>query len=224
MDLLLQDRRIDINALDSSGNTAFWWSSFLRHDEVSKRFLDEQGLDVNFRGSKYGQRWRTTAFYLAVHRNNLALVSHMLAATHLRLDPNILGDYRWSPLGTAAYQGSYEMVKLLLGAKGIRINAVGESEDDPLWLAIQRRPRSVVELFLNERDRLDINCQNNKNGDTYLLATARRGDLHLVDIILGFEGVDLNARNQQGESALGVSCHHKHDQVFQRLTGRGAVY
>ena len=116
------------------------------------------------------------------------------------------------------------MVKLLLGAKGIRINAVDESEDDPLWLAIRRGSRSVVELFLSERARLDINCQNNKSGDTYLLAAARGGDLHLVDIILGFGGADLNARNQQGESALEVSYRHKHDQAFQRLTGRGAVY
>ena len=225
VDLLLQDRRIDINALDSSGNTAFWWSSYLRHDEVSKRFLDKQGLDVSFRGSKYGQRWRTTAFYLAVHRNNLPLVSHMLAGTYRpRLDPNILGDHRWSPLGAAAYEGSYRMVKLLLRAKGIRINAVDEGEDDPLWLAIQTRSRSVVELFLNERTRLDINCQNNKSGDTYLLAAARDGDLRLVELILGFGGVDLNARNQRGESALEVSCHHKHHHVFQRLTGWGAVY
>ena len=225
VDLLLQDRRIDINGLDRLGNTAFWWSSFLGHDRVSRRFLDEQKLDVNFPGSRYRNGLRTTAFYLAVYRNNLPLVSHMLAATRQpRLDPNILGDDRWSPLGTAAHQGSYEMVKLLLGAKGIRINAVDESEDDHLWLAIQRCPRSVVELFLSERARLDTNCQNNKSGDTYLLAAARRGDLHLVDIILGFEGVDLNARNQQGESALEVSYRHKHDQVFQRLTGLGAVY
>ncbi|KAJ5111836.1 hypothetical protein NUU61_001466 [Penicillium alfredii] len=147
VDLLLKDPRIDINALDNSGNTAFWWSSYLGHDEVGKRFLDEQGLDVNFLGSKDDPRWRKTAFYLAVHRNNLPLVSHMLAATHLQLDPNTIGDHRWSPLGAAAYQGSYEMVNLLLRAKGIRINAVDEGEDDPLWLAIQTRSWRVVELF-----------------------------------------------------------------------------
>ena len=97
-------------------------------------------------------------------------------------------------------------------------------QDDPLWLAIRRGSRSVAELFLSERARLDINCQNNMSGDTYLLAAARGGDLHLVDIILGFGGVNLNARNQQGESALEVSSRHKHDQVSQRLTGREAVY
>lgn len=224
VDLLLQDRRININGLDSSGNAAFWWSSYLEYDEVSKRFLDEQRLDVNFRGSRFGTRSRTTALYLAVFRNNLPLVSRMLEAAHLPLDPNILGDHRWSPLGAAAYQGLYDMVKLLLGVKGIRINAVDKGEDDPLWLAIQTRSRSVVELFLCKRTWLDINCQNNKNGDTYLLAAARDGDLQLVDLILGFGGVNLNARNERGESALKVSCHHKHHHIFQRLAGLGAVY
>lgn len=79
-------------------------------------------------------------------------------------------------------------------------------------------------LFLNERTRLDINCQDNKSGGTYLLAAARGGDIQLVNLILGFGGVDLNARNQQGESALEVSCHQKHHHVFQRLVGWGAVY
>lgn len=54
------------------------------------------------------------------------------------------------------------MVALLLRADGIRINAVEEGEDDPLWFAIQRRSTAVVELFLNERSRLDTNCQNNE--------------------------------------------------------------
>lgn len=95
------------------------------------------------------------------------------------------------------------MVKLLLRTKGIRINAVDEGEDDPLWLAIQTRSRSVVELFLDERTRLDINCQNNKSGDTYLLAAARDGDLPLVDLILGFGGGGSQRKKPTGRKCTG---------------------
>lgn len=96
-------------------------------------------------------------------RGNLRLVTRMLVATNVpRLDPKIRGYRGWSPLGAVSFRGFHAMVALLLRADGIRINAVEEGEDDPLWFAIQRRSTAVVELFLNERSRLDTNCQNNE--------------------------------------------------------------
>lgn len=221
--LLLSNRRLNINCLDSRGNTAFWWSTFLCCDDVSLRLLDDKRLDVNCPGSADGQRLRTAALYYASHKNSRRLVFRMLAATCLtRLDPNVRGEHRWSALGTAAYQGSREVVAYLLRAEGIRINAVNEGEDDPLWLAIQTGKTSVADQFLDEQTRLDINCQNNKDRDTYLLAAARDGNIHLVDRILRFENVDLNAKNKQGESALSVSFHHQRHDIVQRLMCRGA--
>ena len=41
-----------------------------------------------------------------------------------------------SPLGAGIYQGTYELVAMLLRADGIRINVADEGEHDPLWLAI----------------------------------------------------------------------------------------
>lgn len=84
-------------------------------------------------------------------RNNVRMVSCILASTFAtRLDPNILSDGRQSPLGAAAYQGSHELVALLLKADGIQIDTANEDEDDTLWLAIQNRSTSVIELFLRE--------------------------------------------------------------------------
>ncbi|KAJ6105338.1 hypothetical protein N7523_010148 [Penicillium sp. IBT 18751x] len=222
VDLLLSCQQFDVNCQDSRGNTAFWLSMHLGHDNISERFLKDSRVDVNVKGCLVSSRWQTTALYITSFRNNLRMVSCILASTGAtRVDPNILGDGRQSPLGAAAYQGSYELVALLLKADGIQINAADEGEDDPLWLAIQTRSISVIELFLRE-SRLNINCQNNIKGDTYLLAAAREGNTALVSRLLEIEGVELNTRNKQGESALSVSCLQGHHRIVQMLLDRDA--
>ncbi|KAJ6090451.1 hypothetical protein N7486_009266 [Penicillium sp. IBT 16267x] len=224
VDLLLSCQQFDVNCQDSRGNTAFWLSIHLRRDDISERFLNDSRVDVNFKGSLANLRWQITALYIASFRKNLRMVSCVLASTRVtRVDPNILGDGRQSSLGTVAYQGFYDLVALLLNADGIRINAVDEGEDDPLWLAIQTRSTSVIELFLNE-SRLNLNCQSNKKGDTYLLAAARDGYISLVSRLLEIEGVGLNARNKQGESALSVSYLQGHHRIVQMLLDRDAEY
>ncbi|KAJ5799022.1 uncharacterized protein N7503_006527 [Penicillium pulvis] len=223
LNLLLSSERLDVNCLDRCGNSAFWLSVELGRDSISERFLRDSRLDVNFMGGFFRPEWRTTALYNACFRGNIRIVSCLLAATHVpRVDPNIQGDGRKNPLGIAAFQGAHELVKMLLGADRIRINAVNENEDDPLWLAIQTHCRSIVALFLDD-SRLDINCQNNRLGDTYLIAAAREGNTSLVKRLLGIRGARLDARNKQNESALEVACQLHHRGVMQILVEAGAA-
>jgi ankyrin repeat protein len=222
LNLLLSSERLDVNCPDRCGNSAFWLSVELGRDSVSERFLKDSRLDVNARGG-YAPRWKTTALYNACSRENIRIVSSILAATHVpRVDPNVKGDRRTSPLGIAAYQGAYDLAKMLLSADGIWINAVDEEEDDPLWLALQRHELSVVDLFLDD-SRLDINCQNNRLGDTYLIAAAREGFVSLVKRLLGIRGARLDARNKKNESALGVAYQLHHRRIIQILVDGGAV-
>jgi ankyrin repeat protein len=149
------------------------------------------------------------------------MVSCILSSTHLhRVNPNIQGDGRQSPLGAAAYQGAYEVVDMLLKADGIRLNASDEREDDPLWLAIRTHSMSVVQLFLND-SRLDINCQNNQKGDTYLIAAARDGNLSLVEKLLEFKGIEPTRRNREAQSALEIAHQLDHSHIVQMMAGRG---
>jgi ankyrin repeat protein len=177
LNLLLSSERLDVNCPDRCGNSAFWLSVELGRDSISERFLNDSRLDVNARGGYAKPRWQTTALYNACSRGNIRIVSSIVAATHVpRVDPNVKGDGRKSPLGIAAYQGAYDLAKMLLSADGIRINAVEEQEDDPPWLALQRHELSVVDLFLDDGG-LSINRQNNRLGDTYLIAAAREGNV-----------------------------------------------
>ncbi|KAJ5343411.1 uncharacterized protein N7506_003235 [Penicillium brevicompactum] len=220
VDLLLSSERFDANCGDHQGNSAFWLSVHLGRDDISERFLNDRRVDINFRGST-NPRWQTTALYIACFRTNVRMVSCILSSTHLhRVNPNIQGENRKSPLGIAAYQGAYELVKMLLQVDGIQINANDEKEDDPLWLAIQTRSMSVVELFLSD-SRLDINCQNNQKGDTYLIAAVRNGNLSLVKKLLEFKSIEPMRRNGEDQSALEIAHELDHSHIVQIMAGRG---
>lgn len=220
VDLLLSSERLDVNCGDRQGNSAFWLSVHLGHDDISERFLNDSRVDVNFKGGIYPQR-QTTALYMACFRRNVRMVSCILSSTNLhRVNPNIQGDGRQSPLGVAAYLGHYEIVEMLLRAENITINANGEGEDDPLWLAIQRHSMSVVRLFLND-SRLDINCQNNKKGDTYLIAAARDGNLSLVKKLLEFKGIKPIRKNREAQSAPEIAHQLNYHHIVQIIASRG---
>ncbi|KAJ5556540.1 hypothetical protein N7494_000455 [Penicillium frequentans] len=223
LDLLLSSERLDVNCPDRCGNSAFWLSVELGRDGISERFLIDRRLEVNARGGHTKARWQTTALFIACSRRNIQIVSSILAATQVpRVDPNIQGDGRKSPLGIAAYQGTYELVKMLLSADGIRINAVDEEEDDPLWLALQRHELSVVDLFL-EDSRLDLNCQNNRLGIRTSLLQLVRAILPLIKRLLEIRGARLDARNQKNESALEVAHQLYHRRISQILVDVGAT-
>ncbi|KAJ5098404.1 hypothetical protein N7532_005405 [Penicillium argentinense] len=222
VNLLLSSERLDVNCRDRLGNSAFWLSVHLRHDDISKRFLNDSRLDVNFRGGTNPQQ-QTTALYMACFWTNVRMVSCILSSTNLhKVNPNIQGENRKSPLGIAAYQGAYEVVKMLLKVDGIQINANDEKEDDPLWLAIQTRSMSVVELFLND-SRLDINCQNNQKGDTYLIAAARDNHFPLVKRLLEIKGIEPKRRNKEAQSALEIAHELDHPHIVQMMAGRGSA-
>ncbi|KAJ5414884.1 hypothetical protein N7509_000218 [Penicillium cosmopolitanum] len=223
VNLLLSSERLDVNCRDRQGNSAFWLSVHLGRDDISERFLNDSRVDINFKGGTNSRR-QTTALYIACFRTNVRMVSCILSSTRLRrVNPNIPGDGRQSPLGAAAYQGAYEVVEMLLKADGIRINASDEREDDPLWLAIQTCSISVVPLFLND-SRLDINCQNNQKGDTYLIAAVRNGNLPLVNRLLECRGIEPTRRNKEAKSALEIAHQLNHTHIVQMMAGRGAEW
>lgn len=110
-------------------------------------------------------------------------------------------------------------MKLLLQRDDLRCNAVSPDEDCPLWLATTCGRTGVVDLLLQQGSRMDINCQNNKNGETALSAAARFGDqdLHILKLILEDSRTDLNAVDKSGKSAIWHANSKGHVQVVNEL-------
>ncbi|CAG7976793.1 unnamed protein product [Penicillium salamii] len=215
VNLLLANPGTDINCKDMDGNTPLWWSTGLGHDDISFRLLAEAGVDLNAVGWKSGLS--TTPLFHAVARQSYSLVDQLVETPEL--DPNIPGDFRWTPLGHAARDGNVAMVKLLLRRDDLRCNAVGPDEDSPLWLATKGGRTRVVDLLLQQGNRVDINCRNNKDGETALSAAAGSGDqgLHLVKLILEDSRTDPNAVDKSGKTAIWHADSKGHLQVANEL-------
>ncbi|CAG8065482.1 unnamed protein product [Penicillium nalgiovense] len=215
VNLLLANPGIDINCKDMDGNTPLWWSTRLGHDDISFRLLAETGVDLNAVGWK--SDLSTTPLFHAVARQSYSLVERLVQNSDL--DPNIAGDFRWTPLGCAARDGNVALVKLLLRRDDLRCNAVGPDEDSPLWLATKGGRTRVVDLLLQQGNRVDINCRNNKDGETALSAAAGSGDreLHLVKLILEDSRTDPNAVDKSGKTAIWHTESKGHLQVANEL-------
>lgn len=213
--MLLANPNIDINCRDMYGNTPLWWSTRLGHDDISLRLLAEVGVELNSVGWKSGLS--TTPLFHAVARQSYSLVERLVQNSDL--DPNIAGDSRWTPLGCAARDGNVALVKLLLRRDDIRCNAVGPDEDSPLWLATKCGRTRVVDLLLQLGNRVDVNCRNNKDGETALSAAAGSGDrdLHIVKLILEDSRTDPNAMDKAGKTAIWHADSKGHLQVVKEL-------
>ncbi|KAJ5661404.1 uncharacterized protein N7477_009020 [Penicillium maclennaniae] len=195
--MLLGNPNVDINCKDMHRNTPLWWSIRLGHNGISFRLLAEAGVDLNAVGWNSGLS--TTPLFDAVASQNYSLVER-----NPELDLNLLGSFRWTPLGHAARDGNVAMVKLLLRRDDLRCNAVSPDEDSPLWLATKCGRTGVVDLLLQQGNRVDVNCRNNKDCETPLLAAAGSGDrdLYIVKLILEDPRTDLNAVDKSGKTAI----------------------
>jgi hypothetical protein len=78
-------------------------------------------------------------------------------------------------------------------------------------LLSQRRERS------GQQERLDINCQTNKDNETALSAAACSGDLPIVRLLLKDTRTDLNAVNKAGETAIWLAASNGHFTVVMEL-------
>jgi ankyrin repeat protein len=74
----------------------------------------------------------------------------------------------------------------------------------------------VVEVLL-QQERLDINCQRNKDNETALLAAAYSGDLPIVRLLLKDTRTDLNAVNKAGKTAIWLAASNQHFTVVMEL-------
>ncbi|MBD5804357.1 Ankyrin repeat protein [Azoarcus sp. Aa7] len=173
---------------------------------IMKRLLD-LGADVDYR-----EEHRDTALGLAAGALKLDAVRELLARG---ANPNPDKPDGWLPLHRAVdasrregedLRRQLELVQFLLD-QGAQLEARTRSMQDwqptPLLLAIQK-PAPALALFLIEKG-ADVNAtsgdRSGNSGHSALMAAAEAGLVEVVDALLA-KGVDVNARNSAGGSAL----------------------
>ncbi|XP_046582783.1 ankyrin repeat-containing protein DDB_G0279043-like [Haliotis rubra] len=110
-------------------------------------------------------------------------------------------------------------VKRILDLGQVDINCRGEWSQTPVMEAAERGHREVVELLLSRG--ADVSLVDVVGYNTLYLACSG-GDVGTVEVILSQDGVDVNARNNDGKTAADVARDRGHHQLVDLLESRAA--
>ncbi len=108
---------------------------------------------------------------------------------------------------TAVQRGDLGMVKLLLDRDNVDPNVRSpSSQQTPLLYAVEEQNRTpIVEMLLQSR-RVDVNSKG-RNGWTPLMIAVSRGIIPTAEALLKHPGIDILARDDDGEAAYTHACH-----------------
>ena len=127
-----------------------------------------------------------------------------------------------TPLSWAAGTGHEAVVRLLVERGGVDINSRdSQITFTPLMFAAYNGHEAVVRLLV-ERDGVDINSRDIGGPGTPLRAAAYNGHEAVVRLLIE-RGVEINAKDDAGRTALMFAARKGHEAVVRLLTERGDV-
>jgi len=128
-------------------------------------------------------------------------------------DINATNGYGQTPLHEAARSAPVGIIQVLI-AGGADVNAKDDGGDVPLDLALyeEQGREEVAELLLRSGAKATVN---------HLAAAARAGYVRLVVMLID-EGIDVNARDEDGRTLLHVAADCSQKEVVKLLLDKGA--
>ncbi|XP_067653323.1 myotrophin-like [Haliotis asinina] len=119
----------------------------------------------------------------------------------------------------ASEDGDLERVKRILAAGNVDINYRGRWSRTPVMAAALKGHRDVVEFLVGRRT--DVSLVD-KVGENVLHLASYKGHLETVKLILSLEVLDVNARNNRGETAAERVGPWGNQRILDLLVSRGA--
>ena len=118
----------------------------------------------------------------------------------------------------AAFKGSLEMVKVLLGC-GVDVNSVNEKSYTALMLAAKNGHTEVARLLLERRANVDL---QDEDGITALMLAAQNGHTEVVELLLNKEANVNSKLKTTGQTALMLAAQEGHTKVVELLLNKEA--
>ncbi|KAJ6790264.1 hypothetical protein PWT90_06580 [Aphanocladium album] len=205
--LLLAKERVDINSRDAfGGQTPLSWAAARCELESVRLLLRSNAVDVN--------------------------VTNMEGQTPLSLAVQYDCDVRSSSSFVSMGRDQIKVIRLLLANDKIKVNCKDIHGRTPLSQAALAHKRAVVELLL-EDNRVDVNA-GDKDGRTPLSLVSRPpesfckrlygsrgsggvGSVDFVRLMLSARMVDVNAKDNNGRTALSWAVEHEAEVAVKLL-------
>lgn len=131
------------------------------------------------------------------------------------MDPDIGDSNGRTPLHIAAGRG-FEDCVLVLIKHGCNVNIRDLDGNTPLWLAITTKHHKIFSLLYR-----CASLSNPRTAGNLLCLAAKRNDLPTLKSLLE-HGLDIDAKNDEGLTALEVSLAENHDDMVKFLIMNGA--
>jgi ankyrin repeat protein len=183
--------------------------------KVTRTCIHLQPIMMNV---KLGERGQTQLHFCA--RNGLTTsVERLLSIRNINV--NVKDVHRATPLNDAAANGRVEIVRLLL-QNGADVNAKDNDGHTPLHCAAFQGNVDILHLLV-END-ADLEAQHN-DGWRALHCAAFRGYLPIIQELISRYHVDINARENNGRTALweARARSHSHRTVITFLESNGGI-
>lgn len=237
VELLLKHPKIDVNAQNNEGHTPFIIAAAYNHKEIVKSLLKHPDIDVNVRCENggtalmYAAAWGkneavellvkhpkidvnmgissfvegNTILSMAMQEGHKEIVKMLLK--HPDIDVNaVCNMFGVTALGRAILRDDKDMIKLLL--RHSDINVKGNPIFSNLMVAIVRGREEIVKLFLDKG--ADVNEKLPIIESTPLISAVIFERPRIVNLLLSQPGIDVNARNGEGQTALDIAVESEY--------------
>ncbi|XP_071108542.1 ankyrin repeat domain-containing protein 65-like [Haliotis cracherodii] len=208
---LLVSRGANASLVDEGGDNILHLACSGGDMETVGFVLSLNVVDINSRG------WRSmTSVMWAALRGNRDVVELLVSK-----GANVsLVDEDGDNIFHHACSGGYiETVEFVLSLNVVNINSRGWRSLTPVMRAAWEGHGDVVELLVSKR--ADVSLVD-KYGDNILHLACFGGDMETVEFVLSLNVVDIDAKNNLGETAADVARDWGHQPVADLLESRGA--
>ncbi|KAH6902662.1 ankyrin repeat-containing domain protein [Coprinopsis sp. MPI-PUGE-AT-0042] len=201
--LLLALPSINVNLVDFSQSTAFMIASEQGHVAILRHLLKVPDLNIN---ARHVDGWDALLWAVCFGRTDAVRLLLKVPG----VDADGIDDDR--PLVNAAHRGHTDIVKLLLDVPYIDINKTNRGGGTALHCAAISGRIEIARLLLQVSN-INVNAMSESADATALMYASRAGHTEVVNLLLAFPGIVVDAVDRDGRTALSSAFQNGHQEV-----------
>lgn len=228
-------KKADVNIAESTqGYTPLIYAAGRGHEKIVELLLDTPGIDVNARDECDNTPLHqaiSSYIFKASAEDKKNYTKIIIALLEKNADVNIPDYNGTTPLVSAIDGQCYDLVNILLRVDNIQVNAQDQAGEHALFSAIscfrtinsrsdKKSLISVIKSLLAKK--ADVNLALTIRNVTPLMAAVESGSAEIVEILLATIGIAVNARFEEGNTALHLATRNVNLPIVKALMAGGA--